>query len=157
MVGLVLQAFIRSANQLPAKAACELLGLEAPPARDDYYGTRAVEELVRYAEGGDAHLQRAALALAFALAEEHMGPSWGPIGWADPTVVAHLRFLEDSGYQRSEFEDQRLTKAAEALEERAAERQRWRERQAEHDRVDEDDVDEPGEDEASEEEASEAS
>jgi ParB/RepB/Spo0J family partition protein len=157
VVGLVLQAFIRSANQLPAKAACELLGLEAPPAREDYYGTRAVEELMRYAEGGDAHLQRAALALAFALAEEHMGPSWGPIGWADPTVVAHLRFLEESGYQRSEFEDERLTKAAEALEERAADRQRWRERQAEHDQADEDDADEPGEDAASEEEASEAS
>ena len=86
-----------------------------------------------------------------------MGSSWGPIGWADPTVVAHLRFLEESGYQRSEFEEERLTKAAEALEERAAERQRWRERQAEHDQADEDDVDEPGEDKASEEEASEAS
>ncbi len=114
---------------------------------------------MRYAEAGDAHLQWAALALAFALAEEHMGPSWGPIGWADPTVVAHLRFLEEAGYQRSEFEDERLAKAADALDERAAERQRWRERRAEQDQADDDGttgepIQEP---EAGEEEASEAS
>ena len=136
VIGLVLQAFIRSANQLPAKAACDLLDLEAPPAREDYYGTRAVDELMRYAEAGDAHLQRAALALAFALAEEHMGPSWGAVGWADPSVVVHLRFPDDAGYRRSKFEDDRLTRAAEALEERAAERQRWRERRAGYDQTD---------------------
>ena len=62
-----------------------------------------------------------------------MGPSWGAIGWADPGVVAHLRFLEDARYQRSEFEDERLGRAAEALEERAADHQRWRERRPEHD------------------------
>ncbi len=36
VIGLVLPAFIRSANQLPAEAACDLLGLEAPSAREDY-------------------------------------------------------------------------------------------------------------------------
>ncbi len=48
----------------------------------------------------------------------------------------HLRFLEDAGYQRSEFENDRLAKAAEAFEERAAERHRWRERRAQHDQMD---------------------
>ena len=52
-----------------------------------------------------------ALALAFALADEHMGPSWGPIGGPAPPVFAHLRFLEDTGYQRSELEEERLGKA----------------------------------------------
>lgn len=57
----------------------------------------------------------------------------GAIGWADPSVVAHLRLLESAGYRRSDFEEQRLKKAADALEERAADRQRWRERRAEQD------------------------
>ena len=83
-----------------------------------------------FAGGGDAQLQRAALALAFALAEEHMGPSWGAVGWAQPLAVSHLRFLDDCGYQRSEFEDQRLTEATEEVERRAEERRRWNERRA---------------------------
>lgn len=87
-------------------------------------------ELMAFADGGDPHLQRAALALAFALAEEHMGPSWGAVGWAQPVAVAHLRFLDDCGYQRSEFEDQRLIEAAETLARRAEERRRWSDRRA---------------------------
>ena len=131
VTGLVFGAFLRSANQAPAKAACDLLGLDTPSAKEDAYGTRAVDELMGYAEAGDAHLQRAALALAFALAEEHMGVSWGAIGWARPAVITHLRFLEDTGYQRSEFEEDRLAKAAEAIEAEAADRRRWQERRAE--------------------------
>jgi ParB/RepB/Spo0J family partition protein len=126
VIDLVLHAYLRSANQMPAKAACELLGIETAPTADDPYGSRAVEGLIRYAEAGDAHLQRAALALAFAHAEEHMSTSWGPLGWADPAVVAHLRFLDAAGYVRSEFENERLVKAAEALERRAAEQEVWR-------------------------------
>ena len=130
VIALVLEAFLRSANQAPAKAACELLGLEPAAAGDDHYGARAADELMAFAGGGDAQLQRAGLALAFALAEEHMGPSWGAVGWAQPLAVSHLRFLDDCGYQRSEFEDERLTEAAEELERRAEERRRWSERRA---------------------------
>ena len=43
------------------------------------------------------------------------GPVVGPIGGARRAVVAHLRFLEDTGYQRSEFDEERLGKTAEAL------------------------------------------
>ena len=130
VTALVLEAFLRSANQAPAKAAGELLGLEPAAAGDDHYGARAVDALTAYGEGSDAHLQRAALALAFALAEEHLGASWGAIGWAQPAALAHLRFLDDCGYRRSEFEDQRLSEAAEALERRAEERRRWSERRS---------------------------
>lgn len=126
VTSLALEAFVRSANQAPAKAACDLLGLEAPSAGQDHSGTRAVDTLMRLAGESDAQLQRVALALAFALAEDHMGASWGPIGWAHPSVMAHLRFLEATGYQRSEFEDNRLVQAGDALEERAEQR-RWRE------------------------------
>lgn len=133
VTALVFQAFVRSANQAPAKAACDLLGLEAPNVTDDPYGARAVEQLTGYAGTGDAQLQRAALALAFALAEEHMGASSGAIGWARPASIAHLRFLEDAGYQRNEFEEDRLAKAAEALEQDADDRRRWRDRRAEAD------------------------
>lgn len=130
VTSLVMRAFLHSANQAPAKAACDLLGIEAPNASQDYYGARAVDALVRYANDGEAQLQRTALALAFALAEEHMGASWGAIGWAQPSVLAHLEFLEASGYERSDFENDRIEQAADALEERARERQRWAERRA---------------------------
>lgn len=126
VIDLVLHAYLRAATQMPAKAACELLGIEAAATADDPYGSSAIEGLVRYAEAGDAHLQRAALALAFAHAEEHMGALWGPMGWADPAVVAHLRFLDAAGYVRSDFEDERLVLAAEGLERRAAEQEAWR-------------------------------
>ncbi len=49
-----------------------------------------------------------------------MGASNGePSGGAQPSVTPHLRFLEASGYERSEFENDRIEQAAEALEERA--------------------------------------
>ena len=140
VTAVVAEGFVRSANQAPAKAACELLGLERAAAGDDHYGARAVDDLMAYAGGGDAHLQRAALALAFALAEEHLGASWGAIGWAQPAALAHLRFLDDCGYRRSEFEDQRLRDAAEALERRAEERRRWSERRSEEASTDDADV-----------------
>lgn len=123
-VALALEAFVRSANQAPAKAACELLGLE--PSTDPY-GSRAADQLADFAAAGDAQRLRAGLALAFALAEEHLGASWGAIGWAQPLAVAHLGFLDACGYQRSEFEDARLTAAADALKRRAAERRRLQE------------------------------
>jgi hypothetical protein len=91
---LVAEAFIRSANQAPAKAACDLLGLDAPSVGQDYYGGRAIDTLMRFAETGDAQLQRAAFGAVLRLAEERMGASWGPIGWAEPISLAHLRFLE---------------------------------------------------------------
>ena len=132
---LVFEAFLRSANQAPAKAAAELIGLEGPGARDDSFGSRAVDQLMEYAGAGDTHLQRAALALAFALAEEHLGASWGAIGWAQPAAIAHLRFLEATGYQRSEFEEDRLIQAADALEQAAADRRQWLDRRAQEDAV----------------------
>ncbi|HET7488807.1 MAG TPA: ParB/RepB/Spo0J family partition protein [Acidimicrobiales bacterium] len=121
----VLETLVRSANQAPAKAALRLLGLAAPDDDTAAPVGRAADELMAQAAGGPAQLQRVALALAFALAEEYLGTSWGAIGWASPTAVAHLRFLDDHGYQRSEFEDQRLAEAADALEEREAQRRRW--------------------------------
>ncbi|MFP5377011.1 MAG: ParB/RepB/Spo0J family partition protein [Acidimicrobiia bacterium] len=124
VVALALEAFVRSANQAPAKAACELPGLEPSTAP---YGSRAADQLADFAAAGDAQRLRAGLALAFALAEEHLGASWGAIGWAQPLAVAHLGFLDACGYQRSEFEDARLTAAADALERRAAEGRRFHE------------------------------
>jgi hypothetical protein len=124
VVALALEAFVRSANQAPAKAACELLGLK-PSA--DPHGSRAADQLAALAAAGDAQRLRAGLALAFALAEEHLSASWGAIGWAQPLAVAHLGFLDACGYQRSEFEDARLTEAADALERRAAERRPFQE------------------------------
>lgn len=77
-----------------------------------------------------------------------MGASWGPIRPSWPT----LRFLEDAGYQRSEFEHERLAKAAEALEERAAERQRWAERRAEQNAADSASTDDSGDEEVDDQE-----
>ena len=145
VTALALEAFVRSANQAPAKAACELLGLEPEDRGEAHFGGRAVDDLMAYAEGGDAQLQRAALALAFALAEEHLGASWGAIGWAQPAALAHLRFLDDCGYRRSEFEDQRLRDAAEALERRAEERRRWSERRSQETSPDDTDEHDGGE------------
>ncbi len=126
---LVMEALLHSASQAPAKAACDLLGIEAPSASQDYSGARAADALRHYAAAGGACLQRTALAVAFTLAEEHLGASWGAIGWAHPAAVAHLAFLDANGYQRSEFENQRLTQAADALEERAQRLQRPPEQQ----------------------------
>jgi hypothetical protein len=50
----------------------------------------------------------------------------------EPISLAHLRFLEATGYQRSEFEDQRLVQADDALEKRSEERRRWDDRRAQH-------------------------
>ncbi len=65
-----------------------------------------------------------------------MGASWEPIGWAEPLSLAHLRFLEAAGHQRSEFEDQRLVRAGDALEGPAEERHRRDDRRAQHQGVD---------------------
>lgn len=54
--------------------------------------------------------------------------------------LAHLRFLDDCGYERNEFEDQRLSEAAEALERRAEERRRWSERRSQEASTDDADV-----------------
>ncbi len=48
---------------------------------------------MRRAEAGDAHLQRAGLALSLAQAEEHIGPVVRADALGGPTAVAHLRFV----------------------------------------------------------------
>jgi ParB/RepB/Spo0J family partition protein len=126
VVRLALVQFIESSNQAPAKLACNLLGLEAA---DDYYGARAVSILGTEAAEGDAILIRVALALAFGLAEERMTSSYG--AWTSLQVTAHFAFLDTAGYERSEFEEAELARAADVAEEHAQRRREWaEERQA---------------------------
>ena len=93
VIGLVLGAFLRSGQGAPGQGGLHLLGLEAPPALGDHYGARAVDELLRYAEG-----RRRPPATG--------GPGPGLRPWprsiwarrgapsagADPSVLAHVRF-----------------------------------------------------------------
>jgi ParB/RepB/Spo0J family partition protein len=144
VVRLALMQFIESTNQVPAKLACNLLGLEAPDAADDYYGARAVSILGTEAAESDATLIRVALAIAFGLAEERMTSSYG--AWTSPQVAAHFAFLDTAGYERSEFEEAELVRAADVAEEHAQRRREWAEDRQAGKKADIDDPNgEPGE------------
>src|SRR5205085_12282595 len=106
--------FVRTTNQAPAKLACELLGVQAPPAGDDFHGGAARSVLLRHAGDSDARLQQVGLALAFALAEERMTGAYGH--WGAVEVTAHFRFLTTAGYTLSDFEEAELRRAAAALQ-----------------------------------------
>lgn len=125
------EAFIRSANQALAKAACDRLGLAAPSVGQDYCGVRAIDSLMRFAETGDAQLQRAGLALAFALARS----VWAPRG-ADRLDRAHQpgppAFPGSHRLPARRVRGPAPRPDRRPLEEPAKERRRWDDRRAQH-------------------------
>jgi len=98
--------WVHSADYAPRKVACELLGVEGLAPEGMYGGTDYVTPLLAYTAQGHGQLERAALALAFAVAEPPLRQDWPQ--WTTAVARRHFAFLESQGYQVSPAEQLEL-------------------------------------------------
>jgi hypothetical protein len=101
----------RSANNGPAKIACELLGLEGRP-RQSSWGANEVDyraPRLEHLAGGARQLEQVGLALALGAAEEQIRGDWPQ--WGELVVAGHVAFLEAHGYSVAKFESDEMAAA----------------------------------------------
>jgi ParB/RepB/Spo0J family partition protein len=97
-VGFALRMLLDRANSNDCGRACRALGIEA--GTNDWGSTDWVRPLRAFADGSDADLLRAAVAVAVAMAEARIGAHSG----YGPSAEDLLGFLADLGYEADPFE-----------------------------------------------------
>lgn len=101
-VGFALRMLLDRANSNDCGRACRALGIEA--GTNEWGSTDWVRPLRAFADGSDADLLRAAVAVAVAMAEARIGAHSG----YGPSAAELLGFLTELGYEADPFEAAQL-------------------------------------------------
>jgi ParB/RepB/Spo0J family partition protein len=96
----------RSANHVPARIACELLGLVVPARKNSWDYVDYATPLRQHAAKGPDQLARVGLALAFGGGEEPLRGDWP--NWSGEGVHEHFGFLQAQGYELAPIEQTKL-------------------------------------------------